>query len=159
MTTSPVSVQPMLIEVIITCPKKIMNAKSLPVQPESLVDCFLEDFQGNPNFRQGKGILQVGGHQEGIEFQFTVCASFYECQRACGYAGTARRLLLEGIWRKSHCLRGERYFVDRESSLRDKIPISTLLKLQRMSVCTWVCWNGPQNASYRNLKEISMFEG
>ena len=47
MTTNVNSVQPMLLGVDRRCQKQKMNAKSVSVQPESLVNCFLEALEGN----------------------------------------------------------------------------------------------------------------
>ena len=47
MTTIGNSIQPILLGVITRYQKQKMNAKSVSVQPESLVNCFLEALEGN----------------------------------------------------------------------------------------------------------------
>ena len=77
-----------------------MNAKSLSVQPEWLVNCFLEAFEGNPYFWPG----------EGKNCQ-TVTIQCKNLEKNCRgrifvdmYAGMARQLLPEGPRRKQAVL-------------------------------------------------------
>ena len=82
-----------------------------------------------------------------------------ECKISSGLAGIARRLLLEGFWRKSEFSIGKRDFVHRESSRRYRIPVYSLQKLQRVSEGIWLCWNVPSTASWRNSRVIPLPAG
>ena len=82
-----------------------------------------------------------------------------ECKISSGLAGIARRLLLEGFWRKSEFSIGKRDFVHRESSRRYRSPVYSLQKLQRVSEGIWLCWNVPSTASWRNSRVIPLPAG
>ena len=92
MTTNGNSVQPMLLGIVMRCQNQKMNAKSVSVQPELLVNGFLEAFEGNLI-----SDLQMLNSCSGLTKKSKSLDKWgLGCVLARKYAGIARPLLPEG---------------------------------------------------------------